>query len=266
MTTYEWSARAQPRGGPVTMVRSTPGMPAVSRVAVLVHGYNNDAASAAEAYATFSAHLERVHALAWWPAARFFWPGDTPWAAIGALSYPSEIGTAKLAARELAAFLATLRGPDNAPVEIAFVTHSLGGRLLLEVLTLLIDAPHAPVVSLACLMGAAVPVDRVARGGVLRAAAEISRRSAVFHSEHDVVLRWAFRLGQLAAGEGFGARAVGRFGEPRRGLWAVSMPTRHGHGEYWTARDCAEEVARQLGAAPPRRIAARALPRHTRAG
>lgn len=247
-------------------VRSTPTMPAVARVTVLVHGYNNDAASAAEGYAAFSAHLERVNALAWWPAARFYWPGDTPWPAIGALSYPVEIGAAKQAARELAAFLMSLRGPDEGPVEVAFVTHSLGGRLLLELLALLKDAPHAPMVAVVCLMGAAVPVDRVARGGALRAAAELPRRAAVFHSEHDAVLRWAFRLGQFAAGEGFGARAVGRFGEPRRGLWAVSLPTRHGHGDYWSARDCAEEVARQLGAAPPRRIAGRVLPTRDRTG
>lgn len=257
---YDWSARAEPKGGPVTNVRSTPAMAAVSRVAVLVHGYNNDAASASRAYAAFAAALDRVHALAWWPTARFYWPGDKPWPAIGALSYPAEIGVAKRAARELAAFLTTLRGPGDGPVEVAFVTHSLGGRLVLETLALMKDAPRVPVVSLACLMGAAVPIDRVDRGGALRAAAEFIGRAAVFHSEHDAVLRWAFRLGQFAAGEGFGARAVGRFGEPRRGLWAVSMPTRHGHGDYWEARDCAEEVARQLGAAPPRRIAARALP------
>lgn len=170
-------------------------MRAVSRVVVLVHGYNNDAASAAEAYAAFAAHLDRVNALAWWPAAHFYWPGDKPWPAVGALSYPAEIGTAKEAARELAAFLARLRGPDDGPVEVAFVTHSLGGRLVLELLALLIDMPRAPVVSLACLMGAAVPVDRVERGGVLRAAAEVPRRAAVFHSEHDAVLQWAFRLG-----------------------------------------------------------------------
>lgn len=263
MTGYAWTARSEPKGGAVAPVRSTPAMPAVSRVVVLVHGYNADEASASRAYAEFIAHLDRLHALAWWPSARFYWPGDTPLPALGALAYPSEIGTAKRAARELAAFLATLRGPRDRPVEAAFVAHSLGARLLLESLDLLNDATRAPVVALTCLMAAAVPVDRVERGGLLRRAAERSRRAVVFHSEHDAVLKWAFRLGQFAAGEGFGARAVGRFGEPTRGLWAVSMPTRHGHGDYWKARDCAEEVARQLGAAPPRRIAARGLPERT---
>ena len=240
-------------------VRADRPPPALSRVVVLIHGYNNTFASAGESYAGFTAHLEGLDALTFWPLAHFFWPGDKPWGALSRASYPVEIGAARRAARELRLFLATLRGPVGAPVEIAFVAHSLGARLLLELLE---DArAHAavPRVPIAALMAAAVPVARVEPDGVLREAASLPGRAVVFHSEHDAVLRWAFRLGQLAAGEGFASRAVGRFGEPRRGLWAVSVPTPHGHGEYWESRACAEEVARQLGAAPPRSIGARPI-------
>ena len=240
-------------------VRADRALPALARVVVLIHGYNNTRPSADDSYAGFTAHLERFDALAFWPLAHFFWPGDKPWGALSRASYPVEIGAARRAARELRLFLATLHGPAGAPVEVAFVAHSLGARLLLELLD---DGraqgatPHVPI---AALMAAAVPVARVERGGALRDAASLPGRAVVFHSEHDAVLRWAFRLGQLAAGEGFASRAVGRFGEPRRGLWAVSVPTPHGHGEYWASRACAADVARQLGAAPPRSIAARAI-------
>ena len=260
------SAREKPAGGRVVPVRASHAMPAVSRLVVLVHGYNNTAASAAASYDEFAERIGSAApgTFAFWTVAHFFWPGDKPWGTISGLSYPAEIGTAKQAARELRIFLAKLTGPAGAPVEIAFVTHSLGGRLVLELLNEMPAAHLSPMVPLVCLMAPAVPVDRVERGGALRAGAEMARRTAVFHSEHDAVLKWAFRFGQAAAGEGFSSRAVGRFGEPRRGLWSVSMPTMHAHGAYWDAANCAEEVARQLGAAPPRAIAARVLPRSDR--
>ena len=242
-------------------VRADRAMPAVARIVVLIHGYNNTRASAADSYAGFDAHLAPLDALAFWPLAHFFWPGDKPWGALSRASYPVEIGAARRAARELRLFLATLHGPAGAPVEIAFVAHSLGARLLLELLEdarVNGGAPHVPI---AALMAAAVPVSRVEPAGELRAAASLPDRIVVFHSEEDAVLKWAFGFGQLAAGEGFASRAVGRFGEPRRGLWAVSVPTRHGHGDYWDSRACAEEVARQLGATPAREVSARALAR-----
>ncbi len=260
--TVTLSARDTPAGGAVVPVRADHAMPAVSRLVVLIHGYNNTQPSAAESYDEFLRNVTgATGGIRFWTVARFFWPGDKPWGALRGLSYPAEIATARRAARELRLFLTALKGPAGAPVEIAFVTHSLGGRLLLELLAEARVAHPSLLVSLVCLMAPAVPVDRVERGGVLRAAAETARRAVVFHSEHDTVLKWAFRAGQAAAGEGFSSRAVGRFGEPRRGLWSVSMPTMHAHGAYWGAANCAEEVARQLGAATPRAIPARELPR-----
>lgn len=259
---YTLSAREKPSGGPVVPVRADPAMPAVSRVVILVHGYNNDQPSAAASYAAFLAHVDAATFGTFWTVAEFFWPGDKPWGVVSALSYPAEIGYARDSARELLAFLRQLTGPGGAPVEVAFVTHSLGGRLLMELLDAARQQQPALIVSAACMMAPAVPVDRVEPGGALRAAAEFPRRVAIFHSEHDKVLKWAFRPGQFAAGEGFFTRAVGRFGEPRHGLWAVSMPTAHDHGEYWPGQDCADEASRQLGSAAPRSVAARALPQH----
>jgi hypothetical protein len=256
------SARAKPSGGAVVPVRSDTPMPALARLVVLVHGYNNDQPSAAASYAAFRAHADAATFGTFWTVAEFFWPGDKPWGVISALSYPAEIGYARDSARALLAFLRTLTGPGGAPVEVAFVTHSLGGRLLMELLDAARQQQPALIVTAACVMAPAVPVDRVETGGVLRAAAQFARRITIFHSEHDKVLKWAFRAGQFAAGEGFFTRAVGRFGEPRRGLWAVSMPTAHDHGEYWAGQDCADEASRQLGSAAPRILAERALPRH----
>lgn len=231
---------------------------AFARVLVLIHGYNNTEDDADASYAAFDDVFD-PRARAFWPVAHFFWPGDKPWGALSRASYPMEIGAARDAARELATFLAALTGPHGTRPSVAFVAHSLGCRLLLELLHIATTSLQRLDVPVACLMAAAVPVTRVDVNGALRAAAQSPRRAIVMHSPDDAVLKWAFRLGQLAAGEGFASRAVGRFGEPRRGLWAVSMPTRHGHGDYWPSRDCADEVARQLGATPAREVAPRPL-------
>ncbi len=259
---FVWSAREKVTGGPVVPVRSHDPMPAVSRVVVLVHGYNNTQRAARASYDAFLANAAGAAVGTFWPVAEFYWPGDKPWGPFSGLSYPLEIKSAQDAAHELCVFLRTLLGPGGAPVEVAFVSHSLGGRLLLELLDEARQAGPRLIVPAVCMMAPAVPIRRVDAGGVLRAAAEVARRAIVFHSEHDTVLKWAFRLGQFAAGEGFFSRAVGRFGEPRIGLWAASIETSHNHGDYWSAADCADEVSRQLGAAPDRRILTRARLAH----
>ena len=261
---FTWSARESSKlsGGAVVPVRSDVDMPAVSRVVVLVHGYNNTQPAAQASYGTFLENASGGVLGTFWPVAAFYWPGDKPWGAFSRLSYPLEIKSAREAAHELCVFLQKLLGPGGTPVEIAFVSHSLGGRLLLELLEEARRLQPRLIVSTLCMMAPAVQVKGVEPGGALRSAAEMPRRAVVFHSEHDSVLKWAFRLGQLAAGEGFFSRAVGRFGEPRIGLWADAIPTSHNHGEYWSGADCAEEVSRQLGSAPPRRVASHDLPRH----
>lgn len=254
--------RELPSGGGVTPVQCADPMPAVSRIAVLIHGYNNTETKARGSYEAFLAHTHALPAAAFWPVAEFYWPGDKPWGPFSALSYPLEIASAKHAARELCAYLQRLIGPAGAPVELAFISHSLGARLMLELLEEARQLQPRLIVSTVCMMAAAVQVSRVDAGGRLRAAVEVPRRAIVFHSEHDMVLKWAFRLGQFAAGEGFFSRAVGRFGEPRIGLWSESVATSHNHGEYWSGVDCAEEAARQLGAAPDRRLQTHALLEH----
>lgn len=252
---FRWSARQEATGGPVVPVRSVPRtMPAVSRVVVLIHGYNNTEDAAQRSYEAFLENASGSAVGIFWPVAAFYWPGDEPWGAFSSLSYPLEIRSAREAAHELCAFLSTLAGPGGTPVELAFVSHSLGGRLLLELLNEARALEPRPIVSTVCMMAAAVPVNRVERDGALRPAVEVPRRAVVLHSEHDMVLTWAFRLGQFAAGEGFFSRAVGRFGEPRVGVWAASIATAHNHGEYWSGTDCADEVSRQLGSAPAHRI------------
>lgn len=260
---FSWSARKEMTGGPVVPVRSDPAtLPSLSRVLVLIHGYNNTETAARQSYDAFLEHARGSAVGVFWPVAAFYWPGDKPWGALSRLSYPFEIQSAREAAHELCVFLSALTGPGGTPVELAFVSHSLGGRLLLELLNEARMLAPRPIVSTVCMMAAAVPVNRLEPDGPLRPAAEVPRRAVVLHSEHDTVLKWAFRIGQFAAGEGFFSRAVGRFGEPRVGLWAASIETAHNHGEYWNGADCAAEVSRQLGSAPAHRITASVLPVH----
>lgn len=261
---FTWSTRESSKlsGGAVVPVRADPAMPAVSRVVVLVHGYNNTQPAARRSYDAFLENTRGGVIGTFWPVAAFYWPGDKPWGTFSRLSYPLELKSAREAAHELCVFLHKLLGPGGTPVEIAVVSHSLGGRLLLELLDEARRMQPRPIVSTICMMAPAVQVRGVEPGGALRSAAEVPRRAVVFHSEQDSVLKWAFPLGEFAAGEGLFSRAVGRFGEPRMGLWADAIATTHDHGEYWSGTDCAREVSRQLGSAPAWRSASHALPRH----
>lgn len=271
-TWYELSVRTRPAGGAVAP-EVAEGPPLFvqgrSRLVVFVHGYNNTLADARGSYAIFNRRLQQMYAdggpLLPDLLARFYWPGDADLGPISFLSYPFEISDAENSAKKLAGFLRGLRGPDGAPVQLDIVAHSLGCRVLLEMIrelfpTLRQLAVHFGVV---CLMAAAVQVDMVEPGERLEHTLEALQRLLVLHSTGDRVLHYAFPLGQTAAGEGFFPTALGRFAPP------PGVPGEHeavdelDHGQYWGAGVSAYHVARRLGlgvvTAPP---PARSLPRY----
>lgn len=227
--------------------------PTSSRLVLLVHGYNNTAAEAAESYERFVENVN-VHRLQrHGQVCCLHWPGNKKWGIFSALAYPLEIRKAKESAARLARYLADYAAatPGGWPLDVTLICHSLGNRLALELVDSLrrhprIRVPHA------CLFAAAVPTFRVDPGGSLRAAAEAISRSLVLHSGSDAVLHYAFPLGQTAALDGVFPTAVGRFGHPGPALWTTcGNMGRHayGHGHYWPGTECAEHVMRFLGEA-----------------
>lgn len=260
------SLRERPAGGAVSdrVSELTPPFPqGRRRVVLLVHGYNNTESAARRSYDLFAGDLAALGAggrAALDDIGGLYWPGDADLGPVSFLSYPLEIAPAKATAERLAEYLRTLAGPAGTPTEIYFACHSLGNRVLLELLDLLAAEP-APLghVAGAVLMAAAVPVDMVDAGGPLESGATLPGRTLVLYSRNDRVLHWAFPLGETAAGEGFFPTAVGRFGQPP-GAWTERQELAgDDHGDYWADPRAAARVARLLGVAVPREIEAAAL-------
>lgn len=251
-------------GGKVVALAAEPEgwMHGAHHVVLLVHGYNNDRKEAERAFAFFLDHLPAGP----WRAGGYQWPGDAdlgPVQWLDFLGYPAEIPDARAAAAELAGYLREL-ARANPALELTLVGHSLGCRLILEMLDRL-RAPR-PAIRHVLLMAAAVPVKLVQRGGRLQRAAMHARERLVLYSPDDLVLRFAFPPGQALARvlgheEEVYAAAVGLHGEPSD--FASEPPLEacgNGHGDYWKDRDAADYLARKLGAAVARAPAGRCLP------
>lgn len=260
------TVRTRPKGGNLLpQAKASPADLGLARrrMVLLIHGYNVNEAGAAEAYDAFVAGLEAAGRPARSVAAEvvgFTWPGDINLGKLSFVSYPTEIRPAIDSATRLLDYLHTVRGPGGAPVELILVCHSLGNRVGLEMLRLLAGTiPANLTLRGAALMAAAVPVPMIETGKRLHAAALLAR-TLTLYSPDDLVLRFAFAIGETAAGDGWMPQAVGREGNP---AWA--WPTRlrmwkangkgYGHGDYWSDGVAAVQVARFLGTPLPPGIA-----------
>jgi len=229
-------------------------------VLILVHGYDNSLKDAADSYNSFITDLLAKFPTYIGQIAEFYWPGDSPIRIISVVSYPCQIQPAIESAQRLSAYLWNFKGARNGPMEVSFIGHSLGCRVVLELLALwTVGMPPNVRLGTVVLMAAAVMVKHVDQGGQLRAAATLTDDELVLCSKGDPVLHWAFPLGETAAREGFFPTAVGRFGGPNQ-TWRASLPMfdsgkPYTHGSYWPGDESANAVAVALGGAPPRLIA-----------
>jgi hypothetical protein len=260
------SARTEKKGGDVAeRVWVKQGALAhPTRITLLVHGYNDPEDEALASYAEFLAHSGLDGTLAAGQVCEFVWPGDKRWGVLSAAAYPFEIGKARESAARLYEFLKGVQTANGWPLEVQLVCHSLGNRLLLELLERWLDDGSPPALRFtACsLMAAAVPVPMVEDGGALGPAAGAPGKTLVLYSGSDAVLHWAFPPGETAAGEGFFPQAIGRAGEPA-GRWSErAQMAGYGHGDYWPGADSAKSVLAFLGGAPERALPEAAIPEH----
>jgi hypothetical protein len=233
---------------------------------VMVHGFNNTDGEAAYAYdgfrkqqiEAFGADLDALNAR----LGDTFWAGDADWgwfdfADFGV--YSRAIGHAHQAANEL---LALLRRMPNL-VEVEFIGHSLGTRVVLETIHHMVAAGGGPRIRRVCLMAAAVPMEKLEPGGdfydTLTSLAAGGTQLFIMHSRQDKVLHFAFPFGQAMAGPGERSwRALGRDGPnplvPGYHGTVDEMPmTGADHGDYWghsgkpIARESAKWAGRFLG-------------------
>jgi xanthosine utilization system XapX-like protein len=153
--------------------------------------------------------------------------------------YPVDVGRALESVGPLAAFFSQLIASRPAGRLISFVGHSLGCRLIADVMCQPgVASPAGPTLAIVSLMAAAVPVALVEAGQRLAGVPAAAVKVLKAHSRSDWVLWLAFPAGQfgawLAGNEAAAyVEAVGRNGNPA-GFGESLLREGNGHSDYWT--------------------------------
>jgi hypothetical protein len=270
----ELTVRTDPSGGDLTqnvISGTTLGLQGRNRVILLLHGYANSVDDARKSYGRFLDNLQSQFQSAKGIVTdvfRFFWPGDEKWPGISQLSYPLQIESAYKSGQMLAEYLNSLSVPSTGVIELYLITHSLGGRVGIELLRHLYELKQASQLNSHIIfrgfimMAAAVQQARLGPGGDLNSGVLLMSRRYVLYSPWDTVLHFAFPTGQTATPnaypgdhEGIFPEAVGRFGNPRAS-WTVSQSMyKYEHSDYWPRATTSEPVAQFFGIVIPNRIA-----------
>jgi pimeloyl-ACP methyl ester carboxylesterase len=214
-------------------------------VIILIHGYNNNYNQALKSYEAFQNKFSKIgmskpYMENIW---EFYWPGDGTELGVAALSYSFQIPKAQASAEKLFQYIDKICSVSST-TEFVFIAHSLGCRVLLEMLKLL--KARAGQIRLAALMAAAVPRFMIEQGTL--ALPFIHSITGLF-SPNDNTLRIFFPPGQsLARGdEGLFPEAVGLHGQPSSFWTKESLNTGLDHSKYWSEQKTANFIARQLG-------------------
>lgn len=222
-------------GMPGAAAGTEPDLAREPRVAFLVHGFNVNRRDGQEKLLNLARNLPSNPDTA---CVAVTWPGDS-WARFA--SYPFEGNDADDTGTELARFIDRVL---PAGTELAFVSHSLGARVVMECLRRL-GAGRYPVGQV-CVMAAAMDDTSLADAHLYLKVAEDAGRVAVLSSARDKVLRFAYPLGDALQAFLFfrrddAGRALGLRGPRAKESEAVPTPVTHtqipnarnvDHGDY----------------------------------
>lgn len=253
---YFLDLRGRNVGGPVLPGRlmTVPGVASgteddlrrETRIILLVHGYNVNRRDGQAALKQLADALTRSADVA---HVVVTWPGDS-WAM--AAGYPLEGNDADDSARELVRFVDRVLQDG---VQLSFVSHSMGGRVVMETIKRL--PPGRFAVSQVCVMAAAIDDFSLAWHAAYLAAVGNSGRVTVLASQSDKVLRFAYPSGDFlqsflffwkdASGKALGLRGP-------RGKDGVAVPAnvlhvqipdvaKVNHGDYISANPRPKHVA-----------------------
>jgi pimeloyl-ACP methyl ester carboxylesterase len=280
--TYTLSTRMPDRpesGGPVRANVDDPGNrlrdSGCRHLLILVHGFNNSASDAKKSYLLLLDSLQALFERSRYApdAIAFFnWPGDVGgWFSLA--GYPYDIPRARQSAERLAQYLKNFPNASNpGALKISLIGHSLGCRLILEMLAEKLPTALALNIEVVNLMAPAVPIELVNTSGSLETTVKSPRQILKCHSRQDWVLWAAFPQGQEAAyalgeEEKFYGEAVGLYGHPT-GV-GISIETSNGHSDYWGDRNVANRFSAAIDPTfytlpPSREPTERALPEASR--
>ncbi len=199
-------------------------------VVFVTHGFNVSRREGVHALARLERDLNLPSAFVF---VGVLWPGDW-W--IPVINYPAEAGDAVQCGRLLARFVNTSLSLAG---DVSLVSHSLGGRLVLEAVKHL-SRPAREV----CVLAAAVDDDCLT-SPQYDAARKNAKRISVLASRGDLVLRVAYPAGDFFSDifyddDNPARKALGYHGpRPRadRVLHAQIPDHQYGHGDYFPPAD-----------------------------
>lgn len=202
-------------------------------VVFVTHGFNVSRRDGVHALARLERDLNLPSAFV---LVGVLWPGDW-W--IPVVNYPAEAGDAVQCGRLLAKFVNTSLSLAG---EVSLVSHSLGGRLVLEAVKRL-SRPAREV----CVLAAAVDDDCLT-GPQYDAARKNAKRISVLASRGDLVLRLAYPAGDFFSDifsddDNPARKALGYHGPRPRAehVLHAQIPGReYGHGNYFPPSDLNE--------------------------
>lgn len=229
------------------------------RYIILVHGFNVIEWKAEESFDKFRERSRAVSKDFPKELLSLTWPGKE--------IYPKAVQNARASGKILGAYISNLTNPFGKRPQIVLIGHSLGCRVILEALRWLCsnmsESEHNHIDLF--LMAAAVPVQLVEPYERLWKATQFARRSHIYFSKGDWILRVFFPFGQtltLNSLEGVIPTAVGLRGGPDdEGVWTESKPMRgYGHSSYWTGVEVIQEICGRLKMLDSRHPPGRVLP------
>lgn len=209
-------------------------------VVLATHGFNVGRAAGVAALSRWSQRFQLSGAFLF---VGVLWPGDSHYFPI--LDYPVEGAVAIQSGRLLARFLN--QNALNA-ASVSFVSHSLGGRMILEALDKLERQARRLI-----LMAGAIEDDCLVNE--YKSAADKARQIYILSSKSDWVLEFAFPIGNpvgeiIMHGHPYFRAALGRNGpaEPialdqRGGAWQIPDDWDYGHLDYMPGSDVGPRFA-----------------------
>lgn len=209
-------------------------------VVFATHGFNVSRPAGVHALARLGRDLDLPPAFVF---VGVLWPGDW-W--IPAVNYPAEAGDAVRCGRRLAKFVNTRL---SAAAGISLVSHSLGGRLVLEAVSRL-DRPAREV----CVLAAAVDDDCLTSRQYDAARAN-AKRISVLASKSDKVLRLAYPAGDFLSDiffhddDSFRHKALGYHGPHPRAEGVLHAQIRdnerYDHSDYFPPSKPNDPITKQ---------------------
>lgn len=186
---YLLSFRMKSSGGavgpPTLLTENLDSLKQCSRIAFITHGYNVNEYDGRYALGKLAVRMNQsVPGLA---VVQVIWPGDN---FLRGLAYPFKGRTADDTATRLALFIWR---NDLHRKELNFVSHSLGGRVVLETIKQLVGVRVHQV----CLMAAAVDDSALLKAAQFQEPLSRIRRLSVLASRDDRVLKFAYPAGDL---------------------------------------------------------------------